>query len=345
MFTDLAVSLQESSTEDELANTFLLKFVCLPGVTAAAIYLRAKSKNSFVLAANSGFPENSLPCIKKVETDSNDETGGLTSSPSWSLGDKYKEGLNSLGIKLITTAKLRSKDAVNGLLIVGWSSTGAIFPEIEEAISAVCTFIGTVIDGSRLYSDLERSHMDSIVIINKLVAVVDKFGKGHSTRVAQISEEIAAELGLKQEQLSLVYEAGIVHDIGRICIPPEILNKPGKLTEEEYEIVKEHPLVGVELISPLSIYKKLVPGVLYHHERLDGSGYPEGLTDSQIPLFARIIAVADVYDAMTCDRAYRPALGSDNAIAALKDGSGKKYDRDIVEALIRVMDRSKKAAS
>lgn len=344
IFTDLAFSFRESSGESELTRLFLSKFVALPGVSASAIYLRAKTENVFSLMAVRGFPENTLPLMKKEEINScsNNEIDALEKMPAWSFSDKYKSDFDRHNIKLITTAKLCSKEGVNGLLIIGWDSADAISSEIEEAILAVCTLIGTVVDSWHLYSDLEKSHMDSISIISKLISVVDKFGKGHSTRVAQISEAIAAELGLKQEQLNVVYETGIIHDLGRICIPPEILNKPGKLTKEEYDLVKEHPRVGAELISPLSVYRELVPGVLYHHERLDGSGYPKGLTDEQIPLVARIIAVADIYDAMTCDRAYRPALGSENAIATLKNGSGKEYDKDVVDALVRVIEKPKK---
>jgi HD-GYP domain-containing protein (c-di-GMP phosphodiesterase class II) len=334
VFSDFAESLQKSISEDDISNRFLPKLVELPGIEAAAIYTMTKADGNFVLSGFHGLPDGSFPPIRALNSGLVEADESLVRSPAWDL---IKDESLSGNVRFFTTSVLKANEQINGLLIVGWDLPATISAEIKDAISAIVIMLGSAVGSARLYSELEDAHIDSIAIINKLVSVVDEFGKGHSTRVAKVAEAIAREMGFKNEQLNLVYEAGIVHDVGRICIPPEILNKPGKLTPDEYEIVKEHPRVGAGLLAPVSIYKEIVPGVLSHHERLDGSGYPEGLTAEKIPLLARILAVADVYDAMTTNRSYRPAHALEYAIITLMEGSGRIFDAEVVNAFARAI--------
>jgi HD-GYP domain-containing protein (c-di-GMP phosphodiesterase class II) len=148
---------------------------------------------------------------------------------------------------------------------------------------------------------------------------------------------MALEMGLSQDDATLLYQAGYVHDIGKISIPPEILNKEGKLTDEEFAAIKEHPSTAVKLLSPSKLYKALLPAIKHHHERLDGTGYPDGLRGKSIPVHARILAVADVFDAMTAKRAHRDALGVDHVIDEISRGKGTKFDPDAVDALVKLI--------
>ncbi|PLV60506.1 metal-dependent phosphohydrolase [Thermotoga sp. KOL6] len=137
-------------------------------------------------------------------------------------------------------------------------------------------------------------------------------------------------MGLKRKDLKALEASGKLHDIGKIAVPEHILNKPGKLSNEEFEVIKRHPQIGADILREYPELSSIVSAVLYHHERIDGSGYPEGLKNDEIPLFARIIAVADVYDALTSDRPYRKSLKPEDAVNLMKE---MPLDQKIVEIL------------
>ncbi|BES64663.1 hypothetical protein SANA_11020 [Gottschalkiaceae bacterium SANA] len=179
---------------------------------------------------------------------------------------------------------------------------------------------------------LEQDVVEVYALLIKMLEFKDPYTKGHSERVANYSLKIANYLDCDEE--SNIYSAALLHDIGKVGIPGKILKKPGSLTTLEFEEVKTHSMKGVEMLSGYSQFQSILDGVRYHHERLDGSGYPQGLVGEMIPIAARIIAVADVFDALTSDRSYRDAMSVGRAIAILQDGKGVLYDGDIVDALI-----------
>lgn len=163
----------------------------------------------------------------------------------------------------------------------------------------------------------------------------DAYTFGHSERVARISVELAKELGLAADEVSDIYLAGLLHDIGKIGIRDSVLGKPGKLTDEEREHINQHPKIGYRILSGLGAIKHLLGGVLYHHERYDGGGYPDGLLGEKIPQLARIIAVADSYDAMSADRPYRAGMPQEKVEAIIQEGSGTQWDPIVVDAFSR----------
>jgi putative nucleotidyltransferase with HDIG domain len=174
----------------------------------------------------------------------------------------------------------------------------------------------------------------------------DPYTAGHSERVAEYAVAIAAELGHSEEDLQLIRLGGLLHDIGKIGIPDEVLNKPGKLTAEEYDIMKQHPVMGEDLLRRVYTHSNLLSDeerermleiVLYHHERPDGRGYPQGLKGDEIPPFARLTAVADAFDAMTSNRAYREALTVEQASEILRGGCGTQFWTPAVNAFLRVL--------
>jgi HD-GYP domain-containing protein (c-di-GMP phosphodiesterase class II) len=166
---------------------------------------------------------------------------------------------------------------------------------------------------------------------------MDRYTSGHSDRVAIYSTFLAKRLRLAEEQIDIVRQSALMHDIGKIgCVLN--LNKPGKLSSQEYEIFKKHPVYGRDILEPIKFLNPLIPGVHLHHERWDGRGYPLGLKGEEVPLMARIIAVGDTYDAMTSDRAYRRALPHEIALAEIERCKGSQFDPAIASEFIGGVD-------
>jgi len=174
-------------------------------------------------------------------------------------------------------------------------------------------------------------------IINAIDAK-DPYTCGHSERVASYAKLIAARIGLDSEECERMYMAGLLHDVGKIGVPDSILGKPGKLTDEEFAIVKKHPEIGHTILKHLKQFDYVLPGVLHHHEAVNGGGYPAGLIGESIPLSARILAVADAYDAMTSYRPYRAGMPSERAESIMRSEANKMWDSDIVAALLECIE-------
>lgn len=165
----------------------------------------------------------------------------------------------------------------------------------------------------------------------------DPYTAGHQRRVAELAREIAKEMKLPDDTVQCIYLASLLHDIGKISVPSEILSKPSRLNNPEYELIKFHPTVGYEILKDIDFPWPIAEAVLYHHERLDGSGYPNGLKNGEIPIEARVIAVADVVEAISSHRPYRPALGMEKALKEIEKNKGRLYDPEVVDACIRVI--------
>ena len=178
--------------------------------------------------------------------------------------------------------------------------------------------------------------------LQRLLALKDAYTESHSIRVAEYSRIIAKEMKWKGKLISDIYKAGMLHDIGKIGIPDEILNKKGKLTDKEYNIIKSHPLYSEHIMRAYNISSELCIAVRHHHERYDGKGYPDGLKGEEIPIMSRIIAVADAYDAMVTSRVYRNNMSIDNIISELKNGSGTQFDPEILKVFCKSLRQEKK---
>ncbi|MDP2210205.1 MAG: HD domain-containing protein [Candidatus Aquicultor sp.] len=339
LFSNLALSLRDNPSTKRLAQKFIESLSCIPEIRIAALYLR--EGDAFVLESDYGLPEESRYLIKNVVISDEsitkaDHNNHLLASVEEFNGER-RDIANRTGVRSFASIKIASHDKIVGVLNIGWKSSVPISREISESLRAACSLLGLSIDNSRMYATLEQACFNSIAVLNELVNVVDHYSNNHSKRVAEISRRIAVEMDLAQDDIDLLFKAALIHDIGKVNVPPQILNKPEQLTDEEFNIIKEHPVTGAKLLMPIASLESIVPAVLYHHERLDGSGYPEGLTHDDIPLFARIIAVADAYDAMTATRAYRESISKDTAIAELVKGSDTKFDAVVIGALIAVL--------
>lgn len=188
------------------------------------------------------------------------------------------------------------------------------------------------LENARLHSAQRQQFLDTVTILAEFVEKRDPYTGGHFRRVAGYSVLLGAEMGLDREELEELKYAATLHDIGKIAVPDAILGKPAPLTAEEVEVMKTHPAVGSEIVNRLRNLRHVLPGVRSHHERLDGKGYPDGLVDAEIPLVARIIAVADTFDAMTTSRPYRAGMPHERAAAEILRMEGTQFCPGVVAA-------------
>ncbi len=214
-------------------------------------------------------------------------------------------------------------------------------PRLEEGqrklLSIIASRAAASIENARLYGDLQATFQQTIEGLASAIDKMDRYTAGHSQRVASYAMHLGRRLGLDDAEIEVVRQSALMHDIGKIgCVLN--LNKPGKLTDDEYETFKRHPGYGKDILSPIKFLHPLIPGVHLHHERFDGRGYPLGLKGSGIPLIARIISVADTYDAMTSDRSYRRALPHEVALAEIERCNGSQFDPDVAGSFVEGID-------
>jgi PAS domain S-box-containing protein/putative nucleotidyltransferase with HDIG domain len=181
----------------------------------------------------------------------------------------------------------------------------------------------------------------TIQAMAQTVEVRDPYTAGHQKRVADLARAIATRMGLSSDRVDGIRMAGVIHDIGKISVPAEILSKPGLLTPLEFSLIKTHSQIGYDILKDIEFPWDIATMVLQHHERLDGSGYPQGVTGERILLEARILTVADVVEAMASHRPYRPSLGMDKALEEIKDKKGRFYDPDVVDACLQLFTENK----
>jgi putative nucleotidyltransferase with HDIG domain len=195
--------------------------------------------------------------------------------------------------------------------------------------------VAIALDNARLYQDLEEMFFQTAESLADAIEKRDPYTGGHTQRVTQYSLTTARYLRLKPAEMKWLKISAVLHDIGKIGIDDQILRKPDRLNPEEYKVIQRHADMGAEIIDHIKQLKNIIPGIKYHHEQLDGTGYPEGLKGEKIPIIAKIVAVADTYDAMTTDRPYRKGLNKELAIRELRRCSGTQFDQEVVEAFIK----------
>lgn len=189
----------------------------------------------------------------------------------------------------------------------------------------------------QLYQDLRDMLFATVKSLVAAIDAKDEYTRGHSERVYRYSLQLATRLDLGEEEMRTLSWAALLHDIGKIAISSDILNKPSKLTDEEYRIIKTHPVRGVKVLEPIPQLRHILPAIRHHHERYDGRGYPDGIAGEEIPFLARILAVADTYDAMYSTRAYRPAQTKEFAIGQIREGAGTQFDPRMAEIFLEMI--------
>lgn len=242
----------------------------------------------------------------------------------------------------LLSVPLRRGGQVLGLLNAYSRRKRAPFrPREEKALIVLGDRAAASLENALLYADLENTFRETIQGLALAIETKDAYTHGHSENVTRLAVAAAREMGLDDAFCQTLRQAGLLHDIGKIGISSSILNKPGRLTPEEYDIIKGHPAMGKRILEPISFLRDVVPIVYHHHERFDGKGYPEGLAGDEIPLASRVMAVADTYDAMTSDRAYRKGLSHEVAVAELERCAGTQFDPECVKAFLAAHPRPK----
>jgi putative nucleotidyltransferase with HDIG domain len=258
-----------------------------------------------------------------------------------SLDERFSSGASVIGqgIRSVMCVPLRTTDEVLGALYVDSQSGPGRFSEEDlELLAAIGNHTGVALHRVRLLSELERLLLDTVRAIAATIDAKDGYTHRHSERVATLASRIAAELGLGAEQQELAQLSALLHDVGKIAVPDSILNKPGRLTVEEFAEMRKHPDHGARILSNIKspMVAAVLPGVRYHHEKWDGSGYPDGLSGDGIPLLGRLLGVADFLDALTSARAYHAARSLDDVVQLIASGAGVHFDPEIADAVVRL---------
>jgi putative nucleotidyltransferase with HDIG domain len=278
-----------------------------------------------------------------IKTESVKQINNILSNVSRMPEEKMKELIDAskpIGHTMISELKFRN--TVVGTISIDSPPEASPFTEADLRVFEAFTNFATAFLGlKRLFKAQTQFQHQLILAMIKILEIHDPYTKGHSEKVGLLSAEIAREMNFDEEEINEIFGAGLVHDIGKINIPNTILLKVGRLTKEEYDEIKKHPVWGAEILDTSENIDVIVKAVRHHHERWDGHGYPDGLSKTDIPLYSRIIAVADTYDAMTSDRSYKKAVSKDIAIEEIKNNSGEQFDPEIVEIFCRIKVKSK----
>ncbi len=205
-------------------------------------------------------------------------------------------------------------------------------------LNSIASFLGTHLRNIDLYAQQEELMLSFVKSFISTLDAKDPYTRGHSERVALIAQQLAKQLGYSGEFLQEIYLSGLLHDIGKIGLDDDILRKDGKLNDEEYLQVQKHPMIGYKILSGIKKLKNILPGIRNHHEQIDGRGYPDQLKGEDIPLMARIIAVADAYDAMGSDRPYRNGMPLEKLERIFSEGKGVQWDSDVIDAYFNIRD-------
>jgi len=234
---------------------------------------------------------------------------------------------------------LAIREKVFGVLTACIKKSGILFTEKDlYFLSFMTNKAAYAIENLALYENIYENLFSTLYAFVKAIEARDPYTQQHSSRVTSVSIVIGKEMGCTSEELDILNFAGHLHDIGKIGIRDAILLKPGTYTEEERNIIKEHPNIGASIIGQLGLLHSEKQIIKYHHERIDGTGYPDGLKNKEIPLLARILSVADVYDAISSDRAYRKKMEKSKIIKIIKGGRGTQFDPDVVDAFLKLYD-------
>ena len=237
---------------------------------------------------------------------------------------------------------LLANKQVVGVLNIRTKIGGGDFSQADlELASQLANIAAAAIENAALHDQLQSLFLSTVSALANSIDARDPYTKGHSERVTAYAVMIGEDLGLEADELERLQYAGLLHDIGKIRIRDHILHKPGRLTEPEFTEMKKHPEYGVEIMQPVEAFKMILPAMLHHHERFDGQGYPHGLAGEDIPLSARILCVADCFDAMTSDRPYRKGMPVDNAVAELVKNVETQFDPVLVEIFLNLLKQGK----
>ena len=245
---------------------------------------------------------------------------------------KSGKAINTVGLPLF------SGNHVQGALVLTAERSGESYSADDiEFLKILASHISVAARNAQLYHSLEISYLDTVAALAAAVDAKDAYTRGHSEKVMRNAVHLARALSLPQWEINMIRYSALLHDVGKIGLPTHILSTKARLTEEEFNLVKQHPVIGYEIVKPISFLRPALDAILYHHERWDGHGYPEGLEGEDIPLVGRILALSDAWDAMARDRFYRRARSTDEIVEEMLDSSGTQFDPNLVPTAIEIL--------
>ena len=342
--------LARASGVEALFDSIVSAILEVSGGDRAAILMRprdgTKDINMVAIRTKDGQASGAVMLSRTVVNDVIEK--GISVFTDDALADDRYVGGESIvrqRIRSVMCAPMRTTDQILGVLYVD-SQMAREFSEAElELLAAVGNQAGIALHRARLMEEVERLFFDVMKAIASLIDAKDGYTHKHSERVAQFGVRIARHLGFDADSRAVVELSGLLHDVGKIGVPDAILNKPGKLTDEEFKQMRLHPVHGARILSQIQSERvvNILPGVKFHHERWDGKGYPDGLKGEEIPMLGRVLGVADFLDALTSDRSYRKGLKLEEALAMVKDLEGQAFDPVVVKAAVELHEKGELA--
>jgi putative nucleotidyltransferase with HDIG domain len=314
----------------------LAKFKELVDTKVCSVFL--VSEQGYEFEHEVSLPEELAPAVQR-EVDAQIQSGTF----GWIINSGFPacvrtEVLRGEDNNLLSTiiAPLSHQErTIGAVIIVFEEDQDFIRQQALKLLYILAGFFSLALQNAYLFNDLKRSYFDTLKGITNAIEARDPYTRGHSHRVGQIAKAIAQELNWSSDELEFIDWGGMLHDVGKIGIQDTILNKPGKLDTNEYEAMKLHPLIGAQIVKEISFLVPIVPYILEHHERYDGKGYPHGLLGEQISIKGRVLAIADVFDAMTTDRPYQKAFAAEVAVKKILENANAHFDPKLVEAFVR----------
>ena len=343
VMNDIDRSILSSLRSTEMLETVTMMIGRLIGCDRTTVVLVDKEKDGFIYSAGFG-----TDIVQKgaVIPFKNTSTTEVVKSGRYQYAANLREikGLLPLEERLLNEGFLShiriplvAKNEIVGVLNLGSKRPSAFTPEDLSTVEKLAYQIGVALENSRLITDLEELFIGTVKSLSSAIDAKSKWTAGHSERVTKFAIKIGKGIGFSEKELRDLELSGLLHDVGKIGTYESILDKAGKLTDEEYVIIKRHPGKGAEILLAIKQMKDIIPGVKYHHEFYNGKGYPDGLKGENIPLMARILCVADSVDAMGADRPYRKGRAMDEIIVELKKCSGMQFDPKFVDVFLNVI--------
>ncbi len=329
---------------DELINAFALTIIGELQISSM-VFFTMQNQNSKELAVQGvkGFGKDKFIDLK-LDRESEFikwlETGKKTKKIVRSKDNKWVRRLPDIRLAAFEYATpIVIKQKLNGVVFTGPKINREDYTPYDlDMLQFICNSAGVGLENARLFKELQATYLTTVRTLVSIIEAKDSYTKGHTERVAEYALGIAEKMSLSKEQQRRIAFGAVLHDIGKLGVLENVLNKAEKLDDKEWEILKAHPEVGANIIENMEFLVGTAELVRYHHESYDGSGYPDGLKGEEIPIGARIISVADSFDAMTTDRPYRKALGWEKALETIKSSAGIQFDPDVVGKFVELVE-------
>lgn len=349
IINDLGRAMHSIHNTRELLDFFVQMVADEIGADRVSLMLLDKGVNKLLIKASYGIEEE---LARKVELAIGEGIAGrvvkegnpifvidvdrMTSLPLLGTDFYSSDSFISAPLKLSIPIKYR-KETIGVINISNKRGGGSFSEEDLDFISLLTSQASHAIENARMFDEQKKTHFEVITALADVLEAKDSHTGSHSNRMYNYAMQIGEKLGLSAAEKERLSYVAILHDIGKIGIPESILQKPSKLTDEEFEIMKSHPIKGAEILKRVSFLVPVAPLIRHHHERFEGNGYPDRLKGEEIPIQSRIVSIIDAYDAMTSDRPYRKSLGMEWAIGELKRCAGTQFDPQIVEIFISIL--------